>query len=145
MTKEIEIISEGLNYTAGNLGVLDQLMEYEVINPATKKGLPGKVFLGEVLKMTGLEVSLQIFPPGMGMPFTHKHRQNEEFYIILKGHGEFTIDNTVVPLCEGTVIRIAPNGARIWHNTGNEPMIVLCVQSAAGSLQQATTKDGILC
>lgn len=146
MTKKFAVSSEGPNHTAGNLGDLDaaNLMKYAVANPATGKPFPGKVFLGESLSATGMEVSFQVMPPDTGMPFSHKHRENEELYFVLKGNGEFQVDDVAIPVREGSVVRVAPDGSRGWRNTGAEPMIMMCVQAAAGALRKFGSGDGYL-
>ncbi len=146
MSKKIEIISEGKNYLAGNLGELsaESIGEYEFPNPAGGKPFPGKVFLAESVKASGMEVSFQVMPPNAGMPFFHKHRKNEEMYIVLKGRGEFQVDDAVIPLLEGSVVRVAQDGSRSWKNTGSEPMIMMCIQAAAGTLKEFTGHDGYL-
>lgn len=50
------------------------------------------------------------FPSGISMPFYHKHRENEELYIFVKGQGEFKIDDEILEIKEGTVIRVAQEG-----------------------------------
>lgn len=146
MSRKMTIISQNSNYAAGDLGDLTaaNLGGYEIANPATGKPFPGKVFLGESLKATGIEASFQVMPPNMGMPFFHKHGKNEELYIVLKGRGEFTIDGAAIPVKEGSVVRVAPDGSRSWKNTGSEPMLVMCVQAVAGTLQGYAGSDGRL-
>ncbi len=144
MGRNAEIIAKGGNYSAGNLGELDSqnLTEYEFVNPANGMSVPGKVFLAESLGASGMEASFQVMPPNAGMPFFHRHRRNEELYIVLKGTGEFDIDGDVIPVKEGSVVRIAPDGSRSWKNTGNEAMIMLCVQGVSGSLTEFAGHDG---
>lgn len=146
MGTKMEIISESKNYSAGNLGALDpkSLTGYEVTNPATGKPFPGKVFLAESVKASGMEVSFQVMPPNTGLPFFHKHRKNEEMYIVLQGDGEFLVDEAVIPIKEGSVVRIAPDASRSWKNTGGTPMIMMCIQAVAGTLKEFTGHDGYM-
>lgn len=146
MAKQIEIISESRNYTAGNLGELTpaSLLGYEFPNPTGGDPFPGKAFLAEKMKTSGMEVSFQVMPPNAGMPFSHKHRKNEELYIVLKGTGEFTVDGAVIPLKEGSLVKVLPDGSRSWKNTGKEPMIMICIQAVAGTMTQFTGHDGYL-
>lgn len=146
MARQMEVVESSANVTAANLGDLsaDNLGLYEITNPATGKPFPGKVFLGETLKATGMEISFQVMPAGMGMPFFHKHGKNEEVYLVLKGRGEFQVDGAAIPLREGSVVRVGPAGSRSWKNTGSEPLLVMCIQAAAGSLAGYGGADGIL-
>jgi mannose-6-phosphate isomerase-like protein (cupin superfamily) len=142
----MEVIAEGRNFLAGNLGGLNakNLAEYEFVNPADGSPIPGKAFLAEKVGASGMEVSFQVMPPNAGMPFFHKHRKNEDMYIVLRGSGEYQVDGDVFPVKEGSTIRIAPDGSRSWKNTGSEPMIMLCIQGVAGSLKEFTGHDGYL-
>lgn len=108
------------------------------------RGIPGKLFLGETLALTGCEVSLNRLPAGTAMPFVHAHAQNEEFYLFLSGDGTFFIDGQEFPVREGTAIRVDPAGERSWK-AGASDLVFLCIQTKAGSLAQATLEDGRIC
>ncbi len=103
----------------------------------------GKIFIGEALGLTGMEVSLNSLAPGGSAPFLHAHRQNEELYFFLSGEGEYQVDGQVLPVRAGSALRVAPTGMRCWRATGTEPLTFLVIQAKAGSLEQATAKDGI--
>ncbi|MGL5787946.1 MAG: cupin domain-containing protein [Bacteroidales bacterium] len=139
--KEIEIISDGANYTAADMGALDKINEY-TFQFTPDIAIPGKLFIGEALKNTGTEVSFTVVPAGMGGDFLHVHKTNEELYIVLKGCGVFQVDNNLFEIKEGSLIRVAPGGKRSWKNTGDEPLIMICIQSLAGSLIDLGIKDG---
>ena len=52
--------------------------------------------LHDVLGLTGAEISINNLPAGVGVPFVHSHKKNEEIYIILSGKGtaaNFTSDS----------------------------------------------------
>ncbi len=55
----------------------------------------GKAFLHDLLGLTSCEISVSSMPAGIKLPFNHKHIQNEEIYIFLKGEGIMTLDNEV--------------------------------------------------
>lgn len=140
--KKIETISENLAYCAATIGEFGQLGEHVYSHPAGFS-VPGKVFVGEALHCTGMEVSFQMMPPKMDTPFYHTHKKNEELYIVIKGKGEFQVDDNIFPIAEGSLIRVAPQGKRTWRNTSNEPMIMMVIQSKAGSLPQLGIVDGV--
>jgi uncharacterized cupin superfamily protein len=104
----------------------------------------GKTFLGSVLGLTGMEVSLGSMLPGEAMTFLHAHKQNEELYLVVSGTGEMQVDGERIPLQPGSAVRVATPGLRAWRASGSEPLTYLVVQARQGSLEQATTKDGIL-
>ena len=78
------------------------------------------------------------------MPFYHKHQLNEEIYIFLKGEGEFQIDDKVLPISEGTVVRVSQEGERCWRNTSEtEDLYYVVVQARAGTYAGNTVEDGV--
>jgi mannose-6-phosphate isomerase-like protein (cupin superfamily) len=140
--KNIQTIKEDKNYTAVNLGNLDELMEYSLIHKVNKNKIEGKVFLKEATNSTGTEISFNSLAPKTEQPYFHIHYKNEETYIILKGYGFFQVDGECFDIKEGSVIRVAPSGIRGIRNDSNETMIYLVVQSKEGSLEEYTTDDG---
>ena len=142
--KTLKISSEGKNHTAMDLGKIDQLNEYSYMHPKRQQEVMGKVFIAEVLKSTGAEVSFTVIPPMTEMPFMHQHQNHEEIYIFLKGSGQFQVDDSLFDISEGSVVRVAPEGKRIYRNNSESPMTFICIQSQAGSLNQFNVEDGFL-
>ena len=62
----------------------------------------GKAFLKDSLNLTSCEISVNNVPKGFKVPFNHKHKQNEEVYIILKGEGIITVDSNKINVKEGS-------------------------------------------
>lgn len=140
--KTIKNIAEDKNYTAIDLGNLDELMEYSLIHKVNKQKIEGKVFLKEATNATGSEISFNSLAPNTEQPYFHIHNKNEETYIILKGFGFFEVDETCFDIKEGSVIRVAPKGVRGICNSSDETMIYMVVQTKENSLEEYTTDDG---
>lgn len=140
--KQINDLSKDTNFTAIDLGSLDELMQYSLIHPVNKQKIEGKVFLKDATHSTGSEISFNSLLPRTEQPYFHIHNKNEETYIILKGYGVFQIDGKCIDIKEGSVIRVAPKGIRGIRNSSNETMIYIVVQSKENSLEEYTTKDG---
>jgi len=140
--KQIEKLSENTNYSAVNLGNLNDLANYSLIHPVSKRLIEGKVFLKDPTKATGTEISFNSLPPQSEQPYFHIHRKNEETYIILKGFGFFQLDDDCFGIKEGSVIRVAPQGKRGICNSSDETMIYMVIQSKENSLEEYTTADG---
>lgn len=143
--KELEVLGEGANFTAVSAGSFDELGGFELPmgGGATVKG---KVFTGAALKSTGMEMSLQTMAPGQESPFVHAHKKHEELYMVIKGEGEFRVDDKVFPIAEGSLVRIAPAGKRSLRNTGEDNLVVMCIQYMADSFGPDDTPagDGII-
>ncbi len=100
-----------------------------------------KHFAAKKLGLTGCEVSVSCLPVGTGVPFVHAHRKNEELYVVVRGSGIFYADGDEFPIREGSLIRVAPEGARTLV-AGDEDLYYLCIQAEVGTLTQATREDG---
>ena len=140
--KEIKKIAEGKNFTAVDFGKMKDLGDY-VLNLGEVK-IPGKVFGGQALGTKGAEFSFQIYQPGQEGGFYHTHKTHEELYFVLSGKGEYQVDDVNIPLQEGSVVRVSPNGKRTIHNNGTEPMVVLCVQYRKTPFTQEDANDGVI-
>jgi len=133
----------GTNFTLAQIGQSADLMRYGVRHPALGRSVPGKVFLKEVLDLSAMEISYGLIPAQGSLPFYHKHRQNEEVYLILSGEGQLQVDGVMLDIKEGTAIRVAPDGIRSLRNTSAMPMFYIVIQAKAGTLEQWTGTDGV--
>lgn len=140
--KKITVKSEGGNYSAIEIGALNELAEYAYLHPKLKQNIYGKLFVGELLKTTGIEISFQVLPAKTDIPFLHSHTQHEEVYVFLEGKGQFQVDNDLFEVQEGSVIRVAPNGKRTWRNVSDSKMILLVIQAKSDSLAKHYVEDG---
>lgn len=140
--KNVKVISQGINHSAIDLGLFDDLTDYSFLHPKFHNEVKGKQFIGEILKTTGVEISFQILRPFAEIPFLHQHKDNEEIYVFLKGSGQFQVDDTLINISEGSVIRISPDGKRTFRNNSADPLIVMCIQCRAGSLKSYNVDDG---
>jgi uncharacterized cupin superfamily protein len=136
------LVKHGSNFCFAEAGEWKDLAQHMFNHPVMGK-VPGKLFLKELLGMTGLEVSLGVVPPGRGTPFLHAHRENEELYIFVKGRGQLLVDGEVLDVREGSVVRVAPAGARAWRNNSAEDLCYIVIQAKAGTLKNATITDGM--
>ncbi len=122
-------------YTTTEIGKLEDIINIE----------NGKVFLHDTLGLTSCEISMNTVPKNFKVPFNHKHKQNEEVYIILKGEGAITVDGEHIQVKEGSAVKVAPEASRTIENTGDSEFQFICVQAKAGSLEQFGLGDGELC
>lgn len=142
--KALEIVKDNMNYSIGNVGEFSSLHQYSYQHPVIENPVKGKVFVGEVLNTTSMEISFQTLTPGCEIPFDHRHRENEEVYVVLKGKGIFIIDGDTNQVKEGSVIRIAPDAKRRWCNNSDEDLTIMVIQAVHGSLNRYNITDGYL-
>ena len=128
-------IKTGTNFTAYESGPRKDWPAHTVELPGLGE-IPGKLFLKDMVGFTGCEISINSMAPGAGMPIYHQHKQNEEVYIFIQGKGQVQVDGEVIDVQEGTIVRIAPNGERIWRNNSNEPLLYIIIQVKENSLIQ---------
>jgi len=116
---------------------------FKVENSSFKK--ESKLFLKELLDLSGMEISYNIFKPSEKMPFSHTHNENEEVYIIVKGQAEFTVDDKTFLLQEGSCVNVKPNGIRSYKNTSDmNELVFIVLQAKEDSLNYANIKDGVI-
>jgi mannose-6-phosphate isomerase-like protein (cupin superfamily) len=133
--------TSGKNFTCGEVGSFSDLRDY--ILPIPDRVVRGKVFLKESIGFTAMEISFTTIAPGKNTPFVHHHKQDEEAYIFIQGTGRMQVDDDVFDVTEGSVVRVAPDGKRAIGNDSDKPLIYICIQAKAGSLEQYTTSDGV--
>lgn len=141
--KQIEQIATATNFSAINIGKFNELNDY-VLELAPEVKIPGKVFGGAALGATGGDFSFQVFQPGTETGFLHTHKQHEELYFFLSGKGEFQVDGQVIPVEEGCVVRVAPDGRRSVRNNGTAPLVMLCVQYRGATFTEEDASDGVI-
>jgi mannose-6-phosphate isomerase-like protein (cupin superfamily) len=126
------------DFTVFQAGPADTWKDYTFAKPEFNLTRPGCQFLRGPLGLKGAEVSVNSFQPGQGMPFSHRHKVNEELYVFLSGTGEMLLEGQVIPLTAGTCVRCGPRVARDWRNTGTDELVFLVVQYP----QDAEVKTG---
>lgn len=79
-----------------------------------------------LLELTGVALGLINLPPGEGYTFTHRHREQEEVYIVLSGTGRLLVDDVLLPLAPGDVVRVDPSSRRALKNDADVPLRIIC-------------------
>ena len=110
----------------------------------TNVGTEGRAELHEALSLTGAEVSLNQLPAGVGVPFVHAHKSNEEIYGILEGRGTAVIDGETVALTAGDWLRISPETKRQFSAAADCGITFVCIQVKENSLGGFTADDAIV-
>lgn len=141
--KQIKQIASAENFSAIHTGRFGELNDYILeLGPEVK--IPGKVFGGAAIGTTGCDFSFQSFQPGTETGFLHTHKLHEELYFFLSGQGEFQVDGNIIPVQEGSVVRVAPAGRRSVRNNGTQPLVMLCVQYRGNTFTAEDATDGVI-
>jgi mannose-6-phosphate isomerase-like protein (cupin superfamily) len=132
----------GTNFTCVHAGPKEDWATFRLEPPDVPLPTRGKLFLRDLLGVAGLEISLNVVLPGKGMPFLHRHQENDEVYVVLGGRGQFLVDVECIDVAEGSVLRLSPPAARAWRNNSDSPLYFLCLQYRADSVVRGGTLDG---
>ncbi len=89
------------------------------------EGLEGR-FGRKHLDSRDLGVSLFRYAPDFRAPMGHKHREQEEAYVVVAGSGRVLLDGEVRDLRQWDVVRVAPEVARAFE-AGPDGMDVIAV------------------
>ena len=97
----------------------------------------------ELLSLSGAEISYNNLPKDVEIPFVHSHKENEEFYLILKGTGKFYADGQLFDLKEGSALKVKPAVKRCIK-AGSDGISYICIQAKENSLSQFTLTDAVI-
>jgi quercetin dioxygenase-like cupin family protein len=64
------------------------------------------------LESNDLGVSHWRYAPNLKVPVGHRHREQEEAYVVISGSGRILIDGEVIELRQWDVVRLAPEAVR---------------------------------
>jgi quercetin dioxygenase-like cupin family protein len=83
-------------------------------------------FARTALHSPELGISRFMFEPGSRMPWGHRHREQQEAYVVVAGSGRAKLDHEVVELAAWDVLRVAPAVVRSFE-AGPEGLDVICI------------------
>jgi mannose-6-phosphate isomerase-like protein (cupin superfamily) len=114
----------------------------DVENVAPKFGMPDGLearFARGDLDAEQSGLSYQRLEPGVRMPFGHKHKQEEEVYVLVGGSGRIKLDDEIVDLKQWDAVRIAPGTMRcIEGGPGGADFVVFGAQGLGADDVQMT-------
>ena len=84
-------------------------------------------FARKHLDSSHLGVSYFRYGPGFRSP-GHRHREQEEAYVVVDGSGRMRVDDDVVELRQWDVVRVAPEAVRAFEG-GPDGLVVIAVGS----------------
>jgi quercetin dioxygenase-like cupin family protein len=80
----------------------------------------------DALHSPELGVSRFTYEPGARMPFGHRHREQEEIYVVVAGSGRAKLDDELVDLETWDVLRVAPPVVRSFE-AGPDGLDLICI------------------
>jgi quercetin dioxygenase-like cupin family protein len=77
------------------------------------EGLEGRFARGP-LESRDLGISHWRYAPNLKVPAGHRHREQEEAYVVVAGSGRLLVDDDVIELRPWDVVRLAPEAVRAF-------------------------------
>ena len=108
------------NYTRKNLKECDD-------SAADREGVEAR-FGRSHINSDHLGVSYFRFGPGYKSPFGHRHREQEEAYVVVSGSGQARLDDEVIDLAQWDVVRVAPEVVRAFA-AGSDGLEIIAIGS----------------
>lgn len=97
-------------------------------------------FASTPLELEKSGVSYQRLAPNFRAPFGHRHKVQEEVYVIVGGGGRLKLDDEVVDVKKWDAVRVAPETTRCFE-AGSEGVEILAVGAPATSLQDVQMEE----
>jgi len=91
---------------------------------------PGTMrFLADALNTEQLAFSHREMPPGSGGKggYGHRHKSQEEIYFVISGTLQFKLEDEVIDVPAGGVVRVGAGTARsVWNEGPDDAALVIC-------------------
>jgi mannose-6-phosphate isomerase-like protein (cupin superfamily) len=84
------------------------------------------------LELRRVAVGLIRVPRGQGYSFLHRHREQEEVYVVLGGTGLIRVEDQDIPLGAGDLVRVSPSAFRALKADEDSDLVVLCTGGVTG-------------
>ncbi len=103
-------------------------------NPAGSR--QGRRIVDHELTMQYIGMSANALAPGEEAGYWHEHAKIEELYVFLEGRGEMGLDDDVVQVGPGTVVRVGQGVLRTWRALpdGETELRWLCIRAGGTPL-----------
>lgn len=72
----------------------------------------------------------------------HRHPRAEEIYYVLQGHGRMRVEAVTRDIARGDAILLRPGALHQTWNTGEEPLVFLCICAPAYEHEDTVIEAG---
>ena len=104
------------DYEVLELGGLDQWRaHYGGFRPDSSRD--GRRIVDHDMTMQFIGMSANALEPGEEAGYWHTHSRVEELYVFLEGEGQMGLDDEIVDVHAGSVVRVGQNTWRTWRAT----------------------------
>lgn len=102
------------------------------------KQLPFHTSPWRQLNLQGVAIGLIHLPPNEGYTFMHSHTEQEEVYIVVEGKGLMAIEDQLLPLEPGDLVRISPHAKRALKADETSALFIICAGGVVAGYPKAT-------
>lgn len=122
------------NYEVSNIGGLGEWRShYGGFTP--EKSRDGRRVVDHDLTMQYIGMTANAFEPGEEAGYWHRHSRVEELYVFLEGAGQMGLDDEVVDVVAGSVVRVGQGVWRTWRAVADGPGLRwLCIRGGGTEL-----------
>ena len=107
---------------------------------------PGEMrFLTGPLEAEQAALTYRRMPPGTGGrgSYGHRHKTQEELYLVVEGTLTFKVSDDVFEASPGTSVRVAPSAVRSVHNDSDSDVVLVIASKIADDYNgEVETEDG---
>jgi len=97
-----------------NVGAPGQWREfYGGFRPESSRD--GRRVVDHEMKNQFIGLTVNALEPGEEAGYWHTHSQIEELYVFIAGHGQMGLNDDLVDVAAGSVVRVGPNVLRTWR------------------------------
>lgn len=118
-----------------NVGEPNQWREYfGGFRPETSRD--GRRVVERELNNEFIGLTVNALEPGEEAGYWHTHTQIEELYFFVSGEGQMALDDQIIDVEAGTIVRVGLNVARTWRAKKESPgqLQYLCIRAGGSRL-----------
>lgn len=96
----------------------------------------GRRVIDHELTMQFIGMTANALAPGEEAGYWHTHSRVEELYVFLEGRGQMGLDDDVIDVAAGSVVRVGQDVWRIWRAVPDSPgeLRWLCIRAGGETL-----------
>jgi mannose-6-phosphate isomerase-like protein (cupin superfamily) len=114
---------------ASKVARISESMRWEIPEPEPNHRFMGLMFEGSITPTKNLSAGFVVLPPKQEQRKLSAHEGSEEVYFVVRGKGQFVMDDDVVEVEQGTAVYISPGCRHRAINTGSEDMELFWVNT----------------
>lgn len=116
------------------------MQNYNKVNIGRPVEWQGFNNMNELLGLEHMGLTLMTLQKGKAYSFAHSHSRQEELYILLAGQAQMRIDDELLDIFPGDLIRVAPKCKRALRSVESAASTWVMVGASPGDFE---SKDGI--